>query len=400
MRRLCPVLSAHTVVLISLLSVLGLGFCESAGAQTFTVVNECSYTVSPGIFPAVYQNGGWSMAPGTSVTFSPGSTFNGRVWGRIGCNSASPAQCSTGQCGGTGLQCAGTTGQAGTSLAEFNLNANGTDFYDVSYVDGFDNPIGIKVSNGSCVSPNACTSAVYTDCPSGLVSGNYCLSPCTATGSAQFCCTGAFGSSSTCLVSQWPSSDATYVSNVHTFCPNQYAYAYDDAVGLHTCPTGSNYTITFCPGGSGGGSGPSLNGFHVIKAAYDLNLAVDDFAASTSTGNKVDIYTVNGTGAQNWNFSNSGVSPAGDYNIAVSFGAFCLDVLGQGTTNGTLVDLAPCDGRPNQAWKAVQSGGFYTLQPANAPGLCLDSPAFTTTPGTQLQIFQCNGGSNQLWQIN
>jgi hypothetical protein len=50
------------------------------------------------------------------------------------------------------LQCAGTTGVAGTSLAEFNLNANGTD------------------------------------------------------------------------------------------CPGEYAYAYDDANGLHTCPTGSNYT--------------------------------------------------------------------------------------------------------------------------------------------------------------
>ena len=79
--------------------------------------------------------------------------FNGRVWGRTGCDGSSPASCATGQCGGSGLQCAGTTGQAGTSLAEFNLNAAGTDWYNVSYVDGFDNPIGVCVLNGSCVSP-------------------------------------------------------------------------------------------------------------------------------------------------------------------------------------------------------------------------------------------------------
>jgi len=396
----------HAVLSFSLMAVIVLGFCQSAGAQTFTVVNNCSYTVDPGIYPPVYQNGGWSMAPGTSVSFAPGNKFNGRIWGRIGCNGASPAQCATGSCGGTGLQCAGTTGQAGTSLAEFNLNASGTDWYDVSYVDGIDNPIGVQVSNGSCVSPNTCSNAVLSNCPAGLRSGSYCLSPCSVSNTDQFCCRNAFGTNATCVVSQWPAADASYVNNIHTYCPNEYAYAYDDAVGLHTCPTGSNYTISFCPngsgssGGGGGSSGGSLNGFHVIKASYNLNFAVDDWQASIAAGNIVDLYTVNGTGAQKWNFSNVGVSPAGDYNIAVSFGPYCLDVVGRGTTNGTKTDLNPCNGQTNQAWKAVPSGSFFTLQPANAPGMCLDSPAWTTTPGTQLQIWQCTGGTNQQWQIN
>src|ERR1700759_5432614 len=92
-----------------------------AAAAEFTVVNKCSYTVYPGIFPATYQNGGWQMAPGTSGTFNLPSGRIGHIWGRTNITSASPAQCSTGQCGGTGLQCAGTTDQAGTSLAEFNI---------------------------------------------------------------------------------------------------------------------------------------------------------------------------------------------------------------------------------------------------------------------------------------
>src|SRR5262249_22583200 len=119
---------------------LVVGSARGATATNFSVVNSCSYTVYPGIYPPVYQNGGWSMAPGSAVTISVPSNFNGRVWGRTGCDGSSPAHCTTGQCGGTGLQCAGTTGQAGTSLAEFNLNAAGTDWYNVSYVDGFDNP--------------------------------------------------------------------------------------------------------------------------------------------------------------------------------------------------------------------------------------------------------------------
>lgn len=149
------------------------------------------------------------------------------------------------------------------------------------------------------------------------------------------------------------------------------------------------------------GPGPqsNLNGLHVVSTAYNLDFAVDDFAASTKTGNVIDVFTVNGTGAQSWNFSNVNVNPSGDYNLAVSFGAFCVDVLNSGTSNGTKIDLAPCNGQPNQSWKAVPSGAFYTLQPANAPGSCLDSPSATTTPGTQLQIWQCTGGSNQLWQI-
>ena len=37
------------------------GVASSGSAQTFSVVNSCSYTVYPGIYPPVYQNGGWTM---------------------------------------------------------------------------------------------------------------------------------------------------------------------------------------------------------------------------------------------------------------------------------------------------------------------------------------------------
>ena len=224
-----------------------------AGATTFTVKNNCSYTVFPGIFPAsVFSNGGWTLAPGASSTFTVPSGSVGRLWGRTGCNSASPAQCTTGSCGGTGLQCAGTTGQPNTSLFEWNINASGTDWYDVSYVDAVDNPIGVSVTNASCVSPSVCSASVITSCPSDLRSGAFCLSPCSRFNTDQFCCRGAFGTPQTCVVANWTAVAQTYVNNIHSLCPREYSYAYDENAGgaLQTCPTGSNFTITFCPGGT------------------------------------------------------------------------------------------------------------------------------------------------------
>jgi hexosaminidase len=54
-------------------------------------------------------------------------------------------------------------------------------------------------------------------------------------------------------VANWTASAQTYVNNLHTFCPREYSYAYDENAGgaLQTCATGSSYTITFCPAGSG-----------------------------------------------------------------------------------------------------------------------------------------------------
>ncbi len=274
------------VFALALVALAVLAWAASSQASTFTIKNNCSYTVYPGIYPPVYQNGGWTMAPGATVSFNPGA-FNGRIWARTGCNSSSPAQCTTGQCGGTGLQCAGTTGQAGTSLAEFNFTAGATDWYNVSYVDGFDNPVGIAVSNGGCDSPNTCSSAPLTDCPSELRVGGYCLSPCTRYDTDQYCCRGAYGTAQTCVVSNWAGFAQNYVNNIHSACPQQYAYAYDENSGaLHTCPTGSNYTITFCP--SGGGTPPPPR----PRPAAARWMALANWPRSTTPAN---AWTIRGT---------------------------------------------------------------------------------------------------------
>jgi len=283
----------HRVWLPAILAVTVWGAALPAEATTFTVKNNCSYTVFPGIFPAsTFSNGGWTLAPGQSSTFSVPSGNIGRLWGRTGCNSASPAQCTTGSCGGTGLQCAGTTGQPNTSLFEWNINASGTDWYDVSYVDAVDNPIGVTISNASCVSPSACSTSVITSCPADLRSGNICLSPCTRYNTDQFCCRGAFGTPQTCVVSAWTTSAQTYVNNLHNSCPREYSYAYDETSGgaLQTCATGSNYAITFCPGGSATQPPPPSN----------LALNKPTLSSSNETNANLSGQAVDGNGTTRW----------------------------------------------------------------------------------------------------
>ncbi len=149
--------------------------------------------------------------------------------------------------------------------------------------------------------------------------------------------------------------------------------------------------------GSTGGSASNLNGTHVLAPASSPGLVLDDASASTATGNKVQIYSANGTAAQKWVFNNSGVQPAGYYNIAVSLGAYCATA--SGSSSGSPVNLQPCNGSSGQAWQAVSAGNGYVLHPANNTGLCMDVQSSGTTNGTLVQVWTCNGTNAQNWAL-
>jgi endoglucanase len=147
---------------------------------------------------------------------------------------------------------------------------------------------------------------------------------------------------------------------------------------------------------SSGGSGPITNGTYVVIPQNATALRLDDEAASTATGNPIDVYTANGTGAQNWAFSNTGVTPAGYYNLSTE-GAYCLTA--SGTASGSAVVLDPCAGTTAQAWEAVQSGSNYIFHPANNTANCLDVTGAGTASGTLVQVYTCNGTNAQSWAL-
>jgi hypothetical protein len=113
-------------------------------------------------------------------------------------------------------------------------------------------------------------------------------------------------------------------------------------------------------------------------------LCLDDRAASTAPLNPVQVYTCNGTGAQQWTYTNNTLQTLGN----------CLDVNSGGTANGTTVDLYPCNGTGAQTWQH-QSNGEY-LNPQS--GRCLDDTGFGGS-GTQAQIWDCTDGANQQWSL-
>jgi len=107
--------------------------------------------------------------------------------------------------------------------------------------------------------------------------------------------------------------------------------------------------------------------------------------ANISTG-IVQAFTCNGTFAQQWNFEGSVIQGLG----STSSGAKCLDVLANGTANGTRVDITSCNGTTAQSW--TYSGGRLI---GTHSGKCLTAGAL----GTQVTIQTCNGTAGQFWSI-
>jgi hypothetical protein len=119
---------------------------------------------------------------------------------------------------------------------------------------------------------------------------------------------------------------------------------------------------------------------------YD-GLCVDDQSASTANYNPVQVYTCNGTDAQQWTFDTA--------NDTLQVLGMCMDINGGGTADGTLVDLYYCNGSGAQVWQPQSDGALYNPQ----SGKCLDDTNWSTTPGTQLQIWDCSGNANQQWSL-
>jgi hypothetical protein len=148
---------------------------------------------------------------------------------------------------------------------------------------------------------------------------------------------------------------------------------------------------------SGSGGGNLANGTtYTMTPQCAGALRLDDEGARTTQGNGIDVYTANGTGAQNWSAGTTGVVPSGYWNFATE-GAYCLTA--SGTTSGSPVVLDSCVGSSAQAWEAVRSGSYYVLHPASNTALCLDVEGASSTSGTGVQVYTCNSTNAQSWAL-
>ncbi|KAL1876403.1 hypothetical protein VTK73DRAFT_9342 [Phialemonium thermophilum] len=80
-----------------------------------------------------------------------------------------------------------------------------------------------------------------------------CLSACAATGAASDCCTGRYGSSSSCASK---AGKSLYSRRAKAVCPDAYSYAFDDATSTFAVPAvyggrgGAAWEVVFCPRGA------------------------------------------------------------------------------------------------------------------------------------------------------
>jgi Ricin-type beta-trefoil lectin domain/Glycosyl hydrolases family 16 len=143
------------------------------------------------------------------------------------------------------------------------------------------------------------------------------------------------------------------------------------------------YVAAYTTGG-GGGTNPPPGGSQITGFG---GLCLDDRSASTANFNPIQVYTCNGSTAQQWTFVQAGTT--------LHVLGKCLDVAGAGTADGTLVDLYDCNGTGSQVWIPESNGALYNPQ----SNKCLDDTNQSTTPGTQVQIWDCTGAANQAWTL-
>ena len=171
---------------------------------------------------------------------------------------------------------------------------------------------------------------------------------------------------------------------------------YPNGVCNCTTPTSSTasggtmsvaYVAAYSTSGSGGGGGGGGGGTGTTGPITGYQgLCVDVRGANSANFTPVQVYTCNGTNAQQWT-----VVAAGSTLQALGK---CMDINGGGTADGTTVDLYDCNNTAAQVFIPQSNGALYNPQ----SGKCLDDTGYGGS-GTQLQIWDCSGNANQQWHL-
>lgn len=163
----------------------------------------------------------------------------------------------------------------------------------------------------------------------------------------------------------------------------------DVSTGLSGVPTGAQTLyLTFTGTGTGLFDVDDFTLSRVTGAGRITGIGgkcVDVSGAATADGTKIQLWTCNGSSAQQWTAAGQTWRALGK----------CLDVSGGAGADGTKVQLWTCNGTGAQNWAVQTDGSLRNPQ----SGKCLDAAGGATADGTQLQIWTCNGGANQKWVL-
>jgi beta-glucanase (GH16 family) len=126
------------------------------------------------------------------------------------------------------------------------------------------------------------------------------------------------------------------------------------------------------------------------------NKALDVAGAQTTDGTNVQIWSSNGSGAQQWKLNQNS---NGSYTLVNTNSGRALDVAGAKTADGTNVQIATINGSGAQQWSfRANSNGSYTLVNLLS-NKTLDVASAQTADGSNVQIWSANGTAAQQWNV-
>ncbi|MFJ8191984.1 PQQ-dependent sugar dehydrogenase [Streptomyces sp. NPDC096094] len=167
----------------------------------------------------------------------------------------------------------------------------------------------------------------------------------------------------------------------------------DVTAALSDQPAGSTTLHLVFKGGAGSlfdvdefSFGTTGGGTRTGPATGVAGKCLDVDNAGTADGTKVQLWTCNGSAAQEWTVGGDGTLKA--------LGK-CLDVSGGGSADGTRIQLWTCNGTGAQKWAAQPDGTVRNPQ----SGKCLDASGGTWNDGTPVHLWTCHTGPNQKWNL-
>jgi hypothetical protein len=193
---------------------------------------------------------------------------------------------------------------------------------------------------------------------------------------------------------------------------------YANRLGL-SVPGMASFAATHRPEGGGGNYGTTSGGYDqlgfgsltftrdpfvanaVANGTYKIfarhsGKALDVLNNGTANGSNVQQWTSNTCACQQWTLTNQG---SGNYSVMGVGSGKMLDINGVSTADGANVQIWTSTGGNNQRFNFIPAGnGFFRIAPVHS-GKCLDVSGGSTADGANVQQWTYNATANQQWQL-
>lgn len=141
----------------------------------------------------------------------------------------------------------------------------------------------------------------------------------------------------------------------------------------------------------------NCNEYYNIFNWGNPNQVIDVSGGKNNNGTKIQLWSINGTDAQQFEFFPAGVKDGETWYYIFKKGTFkCLDVTGGKKSSKVNVQLWGYNGSAAQEWTLVDAGydSFYLR---NRLGFYMDACGGKTDNGTQIWTYTYNGSDAQRW---